>query len=101
VTKRKKRRAHSCGIDIHDALDHRATGPRNYRPENSRANRPNDPRKILSADAAEKFAAEILQTVPRVCRRYNQDERAFYIKDLCVAEQEIFELTVRLGEIAL
>lgn len=45
---------------------------------------------------AERFAAEILQTAPRVCRRYSREEKSLYNKDVSVTDQEIFELTVRL-----
>ncbi len=43
----------------------------------------------------ENFVAEILQTVPRVCRFTRQDKKSLYNKGLCVAEGVGFEPTIR------
>src|SRR5262245_14257315 len=74
---------------------HHATGLRKCRTENSRPIRVNDLRKNSRVRAAENFAAEILQTVPRVCR-FTRLENLLYNNNLCVAEREGFEPPIRL-----
>jgi len=78
-----------------------ATGLRSCRPENSRAIRPNNLRENFSARAAENDAAEILETFPSVSAVHRKHKKLLLYKHLRVAEQEIFELTVRFRQIAL
>jgi hypothetical protein len=49
----------------------------------------------------ENAAAEILQTVPKVSSLSHREKKSFHDSDIWVAEQEIFELTVRFQQIAL
>jgi hypothetical protein len=78
-----------------------ATGLRNSPPENSRAVRAYDLRENCSARVLENAAAEILQTVPKVIRLSHREKKSLSDNDKCLAEQEIFELTVRFQQIAL
>jgi hypothetical protein len=89
------------GVVSAATLSHYATGLRNCRPENSRVIRPNDLRENFSARAAENDAAEILETFPSVSAVYRKHKKLLLYKHLRVAEQEIFELTVRFQQIAL
>jgi len=49
----------------------------------------------------ENAAVEILQTVPKVSRLSHGEKKSLNDNDVCLAEQEIFELTVRFQQIAL
>jgi len=44
--------------------------------------------RIALGDSPENFAAEILQTVPRVCRLMRAEKKSFYNNDMCLAEGE-------------
>jgi len=49
----------------------------------------------------ENAAAEILQTVLKVSRLSHREKKSLNDNDICMAEQEIFELAVRFRQIAL
>ena len=59
------------------------------------------PREYSAGGSPENFAAEILQTVPGVCRLTRPEKKSSYDNDLGMAVKEIFELTVRLAKIPL
>jgi hypothetical protein len=69
--------------------------------ENLSAIRRKYPRENSAGGSPENFAAEILQTVPRVCRLTRTEKKSLLTISYGVAVQEIFELAVRLAKIAL
>jgi hypothetical protein len=68
--------------------------------ENSRAVRTRDLRENSSTRVLENAAAEILQTMPKVSRPSHREKKSLNDNDICVAEQEIFELAVRFSKLS-
>jgi hypothetical protein len=88
-------------FDARDVHRHHATGLWKCRTENLGTIRRRHPQENGAVGSPENFAAEILQTVPRVCRFTCPEKKSMYNKGLWVAVQEIFELAVRLAKIRL
>jgi hypothetical protein len=57
--------------------------------------------KSCSARVLENAAAEILQIIQKVSRLSHREKKSLNDNNICVAEQEIFELAVRFRQMAL